>query len=313
MADRDKLFIEIPSELGAGLRGASLGPQAVRLQDAENGSKIYTNIPVVEIKNYNHVLHSHNKYPHAKYINWVLKTAQHTQSEVHKRLDQGFFPILMTGDHSNAFACISGVKEHLNDKRLGVVWIDAHGDLHSPFTSPSGNMHGMPLAAALGDDYRSVVVNDLDLATKEYWNSYTTIGNKGLYPKISARDLVLIGIRDLEQEEWNDIYDNNIKYFDAETTIASKAQLIAQQTLKHLDNCDAIYISFDVDSMDPTFSKGTGTSVPGGISPTYATELLRELMKSNKIIALEITEINPLLDTENKMAKIVLDVLKNII
>ncbi|MFT5725216.1 MAG: arginase, partial [Bacteroidia bacterium] len=223
------------------------------------------------------------------------------------------FPIVLSGDHSNALGTIAALKDFNSDKRLGVIWIDAHADLHTPYTTPSGNVHGMPLGASLGEAYESKATNAPNETVVEAWHQLTHLGNKNVHPKVLTQDLVLIAIRDLEEPEWNDIRDNNIKNYVPSQLKDTPMTQIASETLDYLSACDLIYISFDVDSMDPSVSKGTGTSVDDGISLEQAKTLLKQLYDSPKLAALEITEINPLIDKENKMAKAALEIMRHLI
>ena len=188
-------------------------------------------------------------------------------------------------------------------KKLGVIWIDAHADLHSPYTSPTGNIHGMPLALSLGIDNVECQKNELSSKTIESWN--TLKNNANISSKISTNDIVIIGVRDIEKEEDYLIKKHNIKTIKVEEVRTNGVLKSSKMALEHLKNCDIIYISFDVDSMDcDLVSYGTGTPVPNGFSESEVTDLIVELCKSPKLCCFEITEINPLLDEKtNKMVE----------
>jgi arginase len=214
----------------------------------------------------------------------------------------------MAGDHSTAYGTISGIKKAYPKKRLGVIWIDAHADLHTPFTTPSGNMHGMPLAMAFGIDNLESKVNDPRGATLDYWEQIKNVGIPG--PKINPEDLVYIAVRDMEKPENYLINKFNINFIEVEEVKKKGAAEMAQHALRMLDHCDLIYISFDVDSIDSRFSTGTGTPVPNGLTVEEAKTLNAELCKDPKVCAYEIVEINPTLDTENRMAESAFEILE---
>lgn len=306
-------FLEVTSELGAGRRGAGMGPAALRMADAEAGGELFRQIPHLNLGNRNEALFTDTPYKHARYIDEIVEVNRRTLSEVQQLLKLGRFPIIISGDHSNAIGGISAVKDYYPEKRLGVIWVDAHGDLHSPYTTPTGNVHGMPLAAALGDDYLSEAVNDVDQKTLEHWRELLHLGQERLHPKIAPADLVLVYIRDLEEQEWRDIEENRIKNYVPARLLHKEMSVCAKECLDYLKDCDLIYVSFDVDSLDPTVSVGTGTSVDNGLELDEAMAFLDVILQDERICALEITEINPLLDTENKMAKSVLKMLKSVL
>jgi len=314
MSDKQKvIIIENPSELGAGTRGASLGPQSVRLADAGRGARIYDRFDTITLSEENGHLSRPSEHYAAKYIDVITSLFSANMQKLEKVMDDGNFPLLISGDHSNAAMTIAAIKNQNPDKTLGVIWIDAHADLHSPFTSPTGNMHGMPLGASLGEGYMSSEVNEVAPETAEYWHKLTHLGSNGIHPKLQPKDIVFIDIRDLEDQEWKDIDDNGIKYYVPARIYNKKMKDVAEASLAHLEHCDMIYVSFDVDSMDPTVSVGTGTSVPNGLSLKQAKRLLSALWESPKVACLEITEINPLLDEKNKMAEAVIEILDEIL
>jgi arginase len=220
------------------------------------------------------------------------------------------FPLILSGDHSNAGGTIAGIKMAYPESRLGVIWIDAHADLHSPYTSPSGNIHGMPLSTALNEDNIEEKVNDLDYETIELWEMLKTIGDSA--PKIEYRDLIYVTLRDFEDQEAALIKKNKVKVVTTNELRKTGVTKLSRELLKYLTACDKIYISFDVDSMDPSISRGTGTPVKGGINEREAADLILELLQNEKICCLEFTEVNPTLDSENVMAETVFEILQKV-
>jgi arginase len=221
--------------------------------------------------------------------------------EVYEQLFDEYFPIIMAGDHSTSYGTIAGIKKAHPKSRLGVIWIDAHADIHTPFTTPSGNMHGMALAMACGIDNFECKVNDPRGETLDYWEQIKDVGMQG--PKIYPEDIVYIAVRDLEKPENYLINKYNINFIEVEDVKKLGSTKIAERALQMLDHCDFIYVSFDVDSMDSRISTGTGTPVPNGLAVDEAKQLNVELAKNPKVIAWEIVEVNPTLDTENRMAE----------
>ena len=311
--ERNYHIILVPSELGCGKRGASHGPEAIMYADIARKGDFFSRFQFTRIEDYNYELIHPTPFKFAKYIDHIAKVVDNIIEEVEDCFDYEQFPIILSGDHSNALGSIAAIKNFYPKQRLGVIWIDAHADLHSPYTTPSGNVHGMPLAASLGDDYCSGKLNEIDDATIHFWKKLTRAGDRHIHPKIYPEDVVLIDIRDLEGPEWKDIQDNKIRYYGPDDVKETPVKSMAEETLKYLDHCDILYISFDVDSMDPSVSEGTGTSTPDGLTLANAKELLSYLFKSPKLVSLEITEVNPLEDYKNEMANAVLEILDHII
>ena len=146
---KELTFIVNRSEITAGTRGASLGPDAIFAAARTKKSLLFGAYPIIELPNYNNLLDQPVKHPYAKRIDGLVKVFNDVSNQVSETLQAGKFPFVLAGDHGSAGGTIAGIKKAFPDKRLGVVWIDAHGDLHTPFTTPSGNMHGMPLSTAL--------------------------------------------------------------------------------------------------------------------------------------------------------------------
>lgn len=302
-------IIEVPSELGAGTRGASLGIEALKVAALNANSDLFDNIPSETIQDENQLLYVPVKYPNAQRIKGIQILYDRVATMVKDTIDTGYFPIVLAGDHSTAGGSIAGVKMAHPDSRIGVVWIDAHADIHSPYTSPSGNVHGMPVATALGVDNKECGRYDLNQEVEDYWEKMKNMGN--INPKIKPEDFVYIALRSFEKEEETLLKRLNIKAFTvSELRKAGVADLV-KQTLNYLKDCDEFYVTFDVDSMDPSVSYGTGTPVENGLTLNEAEELVTSFVSNEKINCLEFTEINPTLDCENKMAEAALKVLSH--
>ncbi|MFT6844184.1 MAG: arginase [Flavobacteriales bacterium] len=300
-------YLEITSELGAGTRGASLGIDAMRVASWKTGSSILTKYPLEIVANHNELLWTPVTTKNGKYIAGIAKVYQNIADATEKTLKKGDFPVILAGDHSTAGGTIAGIKAAYPNKRLGIVWVDAHADLHTPHTTPSGNVHGMPLATALGTDNIEKAINEIKDETKVAWETMKNLG--GICPKILPEDLVFVAVRDTEDPE-NYLMDKlQIRNFTVAEVNNKGPKEIGEQVLKLLEPCDMIYISFDVDSMDcDLVSNGTGTPVKNGLSPEQTGELLETLVADEKIIAFEIVEVNPCLDNKcNTMAEVALE------
>ena len=302
-------WIKVRSELGAGTRGASLGIDALKIAAINTGElDFFSRFEGIEVKDENHLLHMQADLSYAKRIAGIYTMYERISQTILRSLHTGHFPIVMSGDHSSAGATIAGVKMAYPDKRIGVIWIDAHADLHSPYTSPSGNMHGMPVAAALNEDNLTCRHNEVHASTRDYWEKLKSIG--GIAPKILFDDLVYIALRDTEDEEDYLIREHNIRVIPVDEVTDKGVSHTVRETLAYLEQCDLLYISFDVDCMDAGLARGTGTPVADGLSNLQARNLLRGLLASKKACCLELAEINPLLDLENQIAGLTFPILK---
>ncbi|MCU0418453.1 MAG: arginase [Cyclobacteriaceae bacterium] len=301
-------IIEVKSEIGAGTRGASLGVEAMKIASLDLKSDFFKQVDTVEVENVNELLFDGAKHSYAKFIDGVLIMEERVCLEVYEQLFDDFFPLIMAGDHSTAYGTIAGIRKAYPKKRLGVVWIDAHADIHTPYTTPSGNMHGMALAMACGIDNLECKVNDPRGETIEYWEELKRVG--GASPKIHPEDIVYVAVRDFEKPENYLINKYNINFIETEEIKKYGADVMAARALQMLDHCDLIYVSFDVDSIDSRVSTGTGTPVPNGLSVEEAKKFNEELAKDAKVVAWEIVEVNPTLDTENRMAESAFEILE---
>jgi arginase len=303
-------LIEVKSEIGAGTRGASLGIEAMKIVANEFGSAFFQTYSSINLPTENKLLLEPVIHTYAKHIRGIYAMLQKVAKVISTTITQHqAFPVVLAGDHSTAAGTIAGIKMAYPDKRLGVIWVDAHADIHSPYTTPSGNMHGMPLAMALGEDNLAQKLNVPDSTSIKYWQKIKNLG--GIKPKIVYDDLVYIAVRDTEPPEDYLIKRHKIKNISVQEIRNQGPQQIASQTINYLAHCHLIYVSFDVDSMDPTISKGTGTPVPDGITAHEAEDLLSNLMFHPKVCCLEIAEVNPTLDPDNQTAQHVFQILSS--
>lgn len=301
-------LIEVPSEIGAGTRGASLGVDAIKIAALDFMSNFFVHFPSEKIPSENKLLYEPIESPYAKRIKGVTAMYEKVSKAVADTIKSNFFPVIISGDHSNAGATMAGIKIAKPKSKLGIIWIDAHADLHTPYTTPSGNLHGMPLATALNEDNEDCSVHELDTDTTKSWNYLKNIGK--ISPKVLPEDVVLISLRDYEKEEKYLIEKHGIKVITTSEVRRKGPENIVRAVLRYLSDCSDIYVSFDVDSLDSSISKGTGTPVSNGLREREAEDLISKFMQSRKICCFELTEVNPTLDKENLMAEIAFNILQ---
>ncbi len=305
-------LIKNRSDIGAGTRGSDMGIDALEIAAINSGNDYFNRHAYEDVETHNETIYQKNTNNFAKRIEHVVQQCERVAKVVSSNLIVGNYPIVLSGDHSSALGTISGLKSANPQSRIGVIWLDAHTDIHSPFTSPSGNIHGMPLAAALGLDNLQYQINQPDEATLLQWYKMKNIGING--PKILPQDLIYFGIRDYEEAEEKVINDQKIKFFKVEELRFKGLENCVQEAIQLLSNCDLIYISFDVDSMDcDRISYGTGTPVPAGFNPEEVIQIIQVFQATGKVKCIELTEINPLLDNKgNKMAETAFEVLDKV-
>ena len=301
-------LIEVPSEIGAGTRGASMGIDAVKIAALDFMSNFFVNFPSEKIEVENGLLFEPIKSPYAKRIQGMVGLYDRISKTVCDSIKNNFFPVVLSGDHSNAGGTIAGIKMAKPKSKLGVIWIDAHADLHTPYTTPSGNMHGMPLSTAIAEDNIECKVHEVDEKTARLWDQLKATGKIG--QKVLPEDVVFISLRDYEKEEKFLIEKYGMKVITTSDVRRNGAENVSRKVLRHLSDCTDIYVSFDVDSLDSSISKGTGTPVSNGLKERETEDLISKFMQNRKICCFEITEVNPTLDKENLMAEIAFNILQ---
>lgn len=301
-------LIEIPSEIGAGTRGASLGVEAIKIAALDFMSNFFVHFPSESIPTENKILYEPIDSPYAKRIKGLVSMYDKITKSISETIKSNFFPVVLSGDHSSAGAVIAGIKIAKPKSRLGVIWIDAHADLHTPYTTPSGNMHGMPLATAINEDNLENKVHDINGETKKQWDYLKNIGK--IAPKVLPEDVVFISLRDYEKEEKSIIEKYGCKVITTAEVRRKGPENVVRAVIRSLNECTDIYLSFDVDSLDSAISKGTGTPVSNGLREREAEDLVSKFMQNRKICCFEITEVNPTLDKENLMAEIAFNILQ---
>ena len=301
-------LIEVPSEIGAGTRGASLGIDAIKIAALDFMSNFFVHFPSEKIETENNLLFEPIQSPYAKRINGVVTICERVSKAVTDSIKNHFFPVVISGDHSVSTGIIAGIKAARPKSKLGVIWIDAHADMHTPYTTPSGNMHGMPLAAALAEDNIDCKVHEPDEKTKKLWEHLKNLGKPN--SKILPEDVVFISLRDYEREERHLIEKHEMKIITTNEIRRKGAENVVRAVTRYLSDCTDIYVTFDVDCLDASISKGTGTPVSNGLKEREAEDLVSKFMQNRKVCCFEITEVNPTLDKENLMAEIAFNILQ---
>lgn len=306
-------IIKNRSDIGAGTRGSDMGIDAIEIAAINQSNDFFHRHHYLDVKTGNESIYNKNTNNFAKRIENVNEQCQRVADAVKETILSGVIPIVLSGDHSSALGTISGIKAANPEKTLGIIWIDAHADLHSPYTSPSGNIHGMPLAAALNMDNIAAKINDPCEITTKYWDELKNIGIAG--PKIVPTNLVYFGLRDFESAEKRIIDQSEILCFEVAETREKGLKFCIQEAINKLNNCDQIYISFDVDSLDcDRVSYGTGTPVPIGFTSVEISQIINSIIETRKVSCVEFAEVNPLLDNKgNKMAETAFEILDDLV
>lgn len=281
-------LIGATTAFGQGKPGVSFGPDALRMAGivgmlSKNGHNVSDKGNVLGKYTHNFEKKDISLIDDLKNLEEVRDYSQELAKLTSESIKNNRFPLTIGGDHSLALGSLSGIAPHYNE--LGVIWLDAHGDLNTSETSPSGNIHGMILAQLLG------IGNE----------KLTTIN--GYQAKLKAENIVLIGVRDLDDGEKELIKEKNILTFSMSDVRALGLKEVLRSTLNHLEHTDGLHLSFDVDSIDPMEVKGTGTKVPGGLFTSEVIMFMEELSKNDKLTSMDLVEVNPLLDDHNKTAE----------
>ena len=281
-------ILGVPLDLGQERRGVDMGPSAMRaaglnaaLKDlgyrVEDTGNIYVKIPEEQ----------HFGDKRAKYLKEIAETSQEVADRIYQTLEAGLFPISLGGDHSIAVGTQAGVAKYYRDRKqtIGCIWIDAHADMNTPESTPSGNVHGMPFASTLGFG-PGPLANLFDYA-----------------PKIQPQNCVLIGARNLDERERSLVKDSGINVFTMRTIDEQGMGEVMKKSLAFATHGTAGFVvSFDMDVLDPSEAPGVGTPVLGGITFREAHLAMEMIADSKKMLALEVVEINPIIDIANKTA-----------
>ena len=287
-------IIGVPMSLGQMKDGVDLGPKAIRYAGLHNQLK-QLNISFQDKGDISFEMITRNVDPNEKLknIDAIIEKTTELANEVDKAILEDTFPFILGGDHSIAMGTLAGLAKHY--KNLGVIWYDAHGDLNTKETTPSGNIHGMPLAASLGIGEERLV----------------QIG--GFSPKVKPENIVLIGIRDLDEGEKELIKEIGIKVYTMQDINKLGMKQVMEETINYLkEKTDGLHLSLDLDGLDPSVTPGVGTAVPYGISLRESELAMEMLHESNLLTSLEVVEVNPLLDEKNETAEVAVHLISRV-
>jgi arginase len=281
-------IIGVPMDLGQSRRGVDMGPSALRGAGLQPSIK-KLGLQVEDIGNLS--VKQPEEMPigekRAKYMQEIAETCGDVAAAAEKALSEGFLPLVLGGDHSIAAGVAAGVANHFrkDKKQIGYLWLDAHGDMNTPESSPSGNVHGMPLAAIMG--YGAPELVDL----------------LGFKPKAEPGNIVIVGARDLDAQERKIVKKSGIHVFTMRDIDERGMREVMSDALKYaLDDTAGIAVSLDMDFVDPSDAPGVGTPVRGGVTYREAHLAMEMIADTESMVSLEVVEINPILDEHNRTA-----------
>jgi arginase len=288
--------IEVPLDFGANRRGVDMGPSAVRLAGLKETllslghepeeSMPRLPIPIQEFEQ--------EGDPKLKFLAPIAEACGHLAERVEKTMDSGAFPLVIGGDHSIAIGTLAGLGAHYKRTGVswGVLWIDAHGDFNTQETTPSGNIHGMSLAASAGIGHPALT------------------GLHGDFRKIDPANIVLMGVRDIDAGEKLNMRAAGVQVFSiSDIDRLGMAETVNFAIEYFKDRIDALHVSFDVDSIDPRFAPGVGTPVRGGLSYREVGLLMESIAKTGLVKSAEVVEVNPILDVRNQTGRIAVEII----
>jgi len=281
-------IIGVPMDLGASRRGVDMGPSALRVAGLQARIK-QLGLQVEDIGNISVKQPEEMSYgeKRAKYLAEIADACKDLAAIVEKTLDENMTPVVLGGDHSIAAGSLSGVAGYFRkkEKKIGLIWLDAHGDINTPESSPSGNVHGMPLAAAMG--YGATELVEL----------------QGFKPKVEPQNISLVGIRDLDSQEKKLAKKSGVHVFTMRDIDERGMREVMSDALKYaMDDTDGISVSLDMDFVDPSDAPGVGTPVRGGVTYREAHLAMEMLADTESMVSLEVVEINPVIDEHNRTA-----------
>lgn len=277
-----------PLDLGAGRRGVDMGPSALRLAglNAKLESLGYTvedlgNVAVAQQES------TPAGRENAKYLHQIAKTCESLAAKVEAILKDGKFPLVLGGDHSVAAGSVSGISHHFRQKRdnVGLIWIDAHADMNTPESSPSGNVHGMPLACCIGRGPKELTrIFDYE-------------------PKVEPRNVVLVGLRDVDRREREVVHESGVTAFTMRDIDERGLRTVMEEAIAHAcDGTAGFHLSLDMDAVDPDEAPGVGTPVRGGMTYREAHLAMETVCDCGSMLSMEVVEVNPVLDEANRTA-----------
>lgn len=281
-------LIGVPLDFGAGRRGVDMGPSAIRYAGLRQGLEALKHavtdhgniaVPVAETCEVGD--------PKLKYMEPIISVAQRLAERVAESMDSGHVPLVLGGDHSLALGSVMGAARR---RKLGLIWLDAHGDFNTHETTPSGNIHGMPLAAICGYGASALV---------------TLGGDAPSGPKISPHNIAVVGARDIDPEEKKLLRSSGVAVYSMESIDRLGINEVMHRAIEiACRGTDGIYLSLDLDGIDPMFAPGVGTPVPGGLTFREAHLAVELLAETRRLVGMDLVEVNPILDRTNMTAEL---------
>ncbi len=279
-------IIGAPMDLGAGRRGVDMGPSAIRVANlnervASLGYDVQDlgNIAVAQPESVD------EGRANARYLREIAETCTRLAGMVETAADEGKFPLVLGGDHSAAIGTVAGLSQHYRKQgqRIGLIWVDAHADMNTPQTSPSGNVHGMPLACCIGIGPDELVKID------------------GYSPKVAPQNVAIIGLRQVDRDERSIVHKTGVHAYTMRDIDERGLRAIMQEALEVVnDGTEGFHLSFDMDSVDPQEAPGVGTPVKGGITYREAHLAMETICDCERMVGLEVVEVNPVIDEANR-------------
>jgi arginase len=287
----------VPMDLGSGRRGVDMGPSAIRIAGVESALRELGHTVVDEgdimIKNMEELKVGD---VHARYLSEITRASALACKKVDRIMSRGHFPLILGGDHSIAAGTVSGIAGYARraGKRIGLLWVDAHGDINTPETSPSGNIHGMPVAALLG------------------YGPDELTGIGGRFVKVDPKNVALVGIRSLDEGEKRRLKEIGVQVHTMSDIDRHGIHRVMKKALVRItDGTDYVHVSFDLDAVDPTVAPGVGTPVKGGLDYREAHLIMELLHDSGVMTSLEMVEVNPILDQGNASAAFAVELVQS--
>lgn len=277
-------IIGVPIDLGADRRGVDMGPSAIRYANIQQRleklgytvvDKGNLEVPIAEMCTI--------AGPNLKYLECIVTTGRRVAGAVAISLQKGHLPLVLGGDHSLSLGSIRGAAKH---KKIGVLWVDAHADFNTPETTPSGNIHGMPLAALCGLGPPELV---------QFWEEST--------PVIEPRNVAIIGVRDLDDGEKRNLREAGVMVSSMEQIDRLGLNKVMEIAISRIsEHVDGIYLSFDMDVIDPQHAPGVGTPVTGGLTYREAHLICELIAETKKLVGMDMVEVNSIIDVQNRTA-----------
>lgn len=286
----DVSITNVHLDLGAGRRGTDMGSSAMHVAGlvprlSEIGHRVL-DVGSVQVKSYEAIDHGADN---ARFLEEICGVVGRLADRVAWACEHDRFPLVLGGDHSQAMGTLAGLARHYRSKqeRLGVIWVDAHTDMNTPGSSPTGNIHGMPLAVALG------------------YGPAELVALNGGAPAILPEDVAIIGARDVDAGEAELVKQLGVRVYTMSEVDERGIAACTREAIEHVSkHTTGIHLSFDLDGVDPKDAPGVGTPVPGGLSLRESLLLCELVNRTGRLAGMEVVELNPTLDIENRTGKL---------